>query len=115
MAKGAYAKECIFEKILETFEGSFMYNNGKECRIPFDENGVPIQIKVTLTAAKDNVWAPGMHGDPVGEPGERGIESAAVAKETGDFMNFPEPRKKAEITEEEKKNVEDLMKALGLE
>ena len=39
MAKGAYAKEQIFAKILETFEGSFMYNNGKELRIPFDEGG----------------------------------------------------------------------------
>lgn len=105
MAKGAYAKECIFEKILNTFEGSFMYNNGKECRVPFNENGVPVQIKVALTCAKDNV-------NPTGEVLEK---SAAVPQETGEFMNFPEPHKKAQITEEEKKNVEDLMKALGLD
>ena len=30
MAKGAVAKEAIFTKMLEIFEGSFMYNNGKE-------------------------------------------------------------------------------------
>ena len=104
MAKGAVAKEQIFAKLLETFEGSFMYNNGKECRINWDENGTPVQIKVTLTAAKEAV-------DPEGEV----LKVAAAAKETGDFMNFPEPKKAVEVTEEEKKNVEDLLKSLGLD
>ena len=107
MAKGAYAKEQIFAKILETFEGSFMYNGGKELRIPFDEGGNLVQIKVALTCAKDNV-------NPTGEVLEM-KESAPAAKETGSFMNFPEPHKKVEPTEEEKQNVEDLLKALGLD
>ena len=104
MARGALAKEIVFNKILETFEGSFMYNNGKECRIPIDENGSLIQIKVTLTAAKDNV-------DPSGES----ITPAAVAKEEGPIGNFPAPKKRTEVTEEEKQNVSDLLKALGLD
>lgn len=104
MARGAVAKEIVFKKILETFEGSFMYNGGKECRIPIDENGIPIQIKVTLTAAKDNV-------DPSGE----NIAPAAVAKEEGPVGNFPAPHKKTEVTEEEKANIESLLKSLGLE
>jgi hypothetical protein len=105
MARGSLAKEIVFKKILETFEDSFMYNGGKECRIPIDENGTPIQIKVTLTAAKDNV-------SPTGEVVEK---SAAAPKETGDFMNFPAPKKRTEVTEEEKQNVSDLLKALGLD
>lgn len=115
MARGALAKEIIKEKILDTFKGSFTYSNGKEIRIPIEENGSIIQIKIQMTAAKDNVLPPGTHGDPVGEPGEPGNMGAAVAQETGDFMNFPTPRKKAEITEEEKQNVNDLLKALGLD
>ena len=103
MEKGAVAKEAIFAKILETFDGSFMYNNGKECRIPFDEGNGIVQIKVALTCAKDLV-------DPTGEA----KVAAATAKEPGEFMNFPEPKKAAEPTEEEKKNVEDLLKELGL-
>ena len=55
MAKGSLAKEKIFEKMLEVFEGSFMYNNGKELRIPFDEEGKLVEIKVALTCAKDLV------------------------------------------------------------
>lgn len=105
MARGALAKEIVFNKILETFEGSFMYNGGKECRIPIDENGISIQIKVTLTAAKDNV-------NPTGEVIER---AAAVPKEEGAPSNFPAPKKRAEVTEEEKANVESLLKALGLD
>lgn len=109
MAKGAVAKQTVFETILKTFEGSFMYNNGKECRIPIEENGDILQIKVTLTAAKDIVDA------------SEGSTSAAPA-------SFPAPKKASvdngtpaqapvkmvEPTEEEKQNIESLMAALGL-
>lgn len=105
MARGAVAKEIVFKKILETFEGSFMYNGGKECRVPIDENGNEIQIKVTLTAAKDNV----------SPTGEASVASAAAAKEEGPTRNFPAPKERVEPTAEEKENVESLLKALGLD
>ena len=104
MAKGAVAKQEIFNKILETFEGSFMYNNGKELRIPWDEGGALVQIKVALTCAKDNV-----------DPNGASVASAAVAKEEGPTRNFPAPKERVEPTAEEKQNVEDLLKALGLD
>lgn len=103
MAKGAIAKQIVFDKILEVFEGSFMYNGGKECRIPIDEEGNEVQIKVALTCAKDNV-------SPEGEV----MRAAAVPSEEGPVSNFPAPHKIAEVTEEEKQNVEDLLKTLGL-
>lgn len=52
-AKGSIAKEEIGQKILNTFEGSFMCPDGKTIRIPTIENGETIEIKVALTAAKD--------------------------------------------------------------
>ena len=103
MAKGAVAKQEIFDKILETFEGSFIYNNGKEVRIPWDEGGNLVQIKVALTCAKDNV-------NPNGE-----VVSAATAKEEDAPRNFPTPKERVEPSEEEKKNVEFLLKSLGLD
>ena len=103
MAKGAIAKEKIREKILNTFEGSFIYNSGKEIRIPIDEEGNEVQIKVALTCAKDNV-------SPEGEV----IRAAAAPSEEGLVNSFPAPHKIAEVTEEEKQNVEDLLKTLGL-
>ena len=51
--KGAIAKQEIMEKILSTFEGAFI--NDKEIRIPVQENGERVEIKITLTAAKVNV------------------------------------------------------------
>lgn len=103
MARGSLAKEEIFSKILETFEGSFVYNNGKEVRIPWMEGDNLVQIKVTLTCAKDNV-------DPTGEV----LVKSAAPKEEGVPTGFPTPHKKVEVSEEEKKNVEDLLSALGL-
>ena len=105
MARGAVAKSEIFEKILETFEGSFIFSNGKEIRIPMDENGSIVQIKVTLTCAKDNV-------SPTGEVLEK---VAAAPSEGHDFSGFPAPKGLVEPTEEEKANVETLLKSLGLE
>lgn len=55
MAKGAVSKEIFFNKLLEIFPDSFMYNNGKECRIPMTEDGDIIQLKITATCAKTNV------------------------------------------------------------
>ena len=52
MAKGQKAKKIISDKILNIFEDSFLYSDGKEIRIPIEEDGEIIQIKVTLTAAK---------------------------------------------------------------
>ena len=53
MARGSDEKEIITQKILETFSNSFIY--GKEIRIPIND----VQIKVTLTCAKENVEAGG--------------------------------------------------------
>lgn len=105
MAKGALAKENIINKILETFEGAFKYD--KEIRIPMMENGEEVQIKVALTCAKTNVD----RGEDVAIPGASTVKasttttSATVSKVSATV---------AEPTEEEKKNVEDLLIKLGL-
>ena len=90
MARGSIVKEKITQKILETFEGSFI--NDKEIRIPMEENGEIIQVKCTLTAAKTN------------------IEKNAETEVKGSV----EPTVTADITEEEKKEVTDLISKLGL-
>jgi len=103
-AKGAIAKEEIFAKMMEVFEGSFMYNNGKELRIDWEEEGNPVQIKVTLTRATEAV-------SPEGEV----KKAAAVAKEAGPIPSATVPTSFKEPTPEEKQNVEDLLKSLGLD
>lgn len=96
MAKGAVSKEKITQKLLEVFEGSFTYNDGKEIRIPMVEDGSEIQIKVTLTAAKVAVSA----GSDVVVPGS----TPEVKAEDG----------VKEITSDEQNEVSNLISALGL-
>ena len=65
--KGAIAKQEILDKIKEIFPDSFVCANGKEFRIPYIENNEPIEIKVTLTCAKENVGGDFTSGITVSE------------------------------------------------
>ena len=60
MARGAEEKQLVQEKLVELFPNAFVYD--KILRIPIGD----VQIKVTLTAAKDNVEC----GGDVALPGE---------------------------------------------
>lgn len=102
MARGNEAKQAVTKKLLEVFNGSFLYNDGKEVRIPMQEAGEMVQIKVTLTCAKENV------------------EVGADAAIPGDFpapkMTAPTPARTEPVqpTTAEKQAVADLLKSLGL-
>ena len=107
-AKGSILKEEIMQKILESFPGSFKYD--KEIRIPGVENGENLQIKITLTCAKINVEPGGDTAMPGVVKPKATSTSASVASNVGSasshFMNEP--------TEEEKKNIAELISKLGL-
>ena len=100
--KGTILKKEITDKILSMFEGSFLYNDGKEIRIPGMENGEMLQVKVALTCAKT----------AVSPEGENALPGAAA-------LNFEDNTTSAvethvEPTKEEKEVVENLLKTLGL-
>lgn len=94
-AKGSVAKTNITNNILKMFDGSFLYNDGKEIRIPYVENGETVQIKVTLTCAKVAVDA----GSDVAVP-------TATQENKNDAVS--------EMTNEEKDEVNNLINSLGL-
>lgn len=102
MARGAQIKKEVADKILATFPGSFLYNDGKEIRICGTEDGEEIQVKVTLTAAKENVY-PG---------GENAVPGETISKEVG--KTTIEQKTTTEPTQQEMQNVADLLKSLGL-
>lgn len=104
MARGTASKEVITQKILDTFKDSFKYD--KEIRIPIMEDGELIQIKCTLTCAKVNVQP---NGD-IAIPGEEVKESGSINFQDGNST----VQTNIEPTQEEKDNVEKMMKALGL-
>ena len=105
MARGQVAKQEVTKKILSAFDGAFLYNDGKEIRIPCQEDGELIQIKVALTAAKENV----NQGDDNIVPGENVVNESTFTNTTSKIET-----KTTEPTEAEKQNVADLLKALGL-
>jgi len=94
-AKGTESKCIIFNKLKEIYPNSFWEDENKILRIPMNEGGNPIEIKVTLTAAK-NILGNGV------------VESA--------FPTASEPvvEKPVEMTEEEKENVATLLASLNL-
>lgn len=100
MAKGANAKIEVTKKILSTFENAFEY--GKEIRIPVMEDGAMVQIKVTLTCAKENV--------------ECGADNAVPGEFPTPVNAAPTPVRTEPVapTAEEKKNVADMLRMLGL-
>jgi len=98
--RGAQAKNEITQKILETFKGSFVYNDGKEIRINWIEDGSPVQIKAVLTASKTPV----------------NLDETQDNSDSSVNLSFEEKSEKipTEPSDEEKERLERLMKSLGL-
>ena len=101
MARGAEAKASVQKQILNAFPGSFLYNDGKEIRIPAPDGGEVVQIKVVLTCAKENV--------------EVGADSAIPGDFPAPKMTAPTPERTEPVkpTDAEKQAVADLLKSLG--
>ena len=100
-ARGANEKLEIQKKILEMFPGAFPYD--KHIRVPMGD----VQIKITLTAAKDIVGA----GADTAVPGEK------VEVVTGLSADGPVTSQRTEMrepTEAEKNNISELLKMLNL-
>lgn len=103
-ARGSESKDIITKKILETFNGAFIYD--KNIIIPMNESGENLQIKVALTCAKTNVEA----GGDTAVPGYQSMASS----NTGTVSNVAAGREPLQPTAEEKQNVANLMSLLGL-
>jgi len=101
-AKGTESKNLIFKKMMEIYPGSFWEDENKILRIPLDENGTRVEIKVTLTAAKNNL----------GEGGTTPL-SAFSNDPISNVVSTP-ATEELEPTQEEKDNVSKLLASLGL-
>lgn len=107
MARGAEAKQRVFQKILETFPGSFMQDD-KILRIVEEENGEVVEIKVTLTAAKDVIGA-GASSNRT--PGPTAVEEFDWSENSA---STPQAAAANDLSETEKENIRKMMAALGL-
>ena len=102
MAKGNDAKNLVIEKIKEVFGADYIGEYDKKHYIWSKEGGEKIQVAISLTCPKN----------PVGNVNM----SAAAGKidfEAGPTI-APTSFTPAEITDEEKQNLVDMMARLGL-
>ena len=101
MARGQEEKLIVINKIKEVFPEAFEYD--KTIRIPVGD----VQIKVTLTAAKDNV-------EPGGDAAVPGVKATKVTIAEGAEPVFEEASAIVEPSAEELNTVSNLMESLGL-
>lgn len=101
MARGQEEKLIVINKIKEVFPEAFEYD--KTIRIPIGD----VQIKVALTAAKDNV-------EPGGDVAVPGVKATKVTIAEGAEPVFEDVSAAVEPSEEELNAVSNLMESLGL-
>ena len=101
MARGQEEKLIVINKIKEVFPEAFEYD--KTIRIPIGD----VQIKVTLTAAKDNV-------EPGGDAAVPGVKATKVTIAEGAEPVFEDVSKVIEPSQSELDAVNNLMSQLGL-
>ena len=108
MAKGQQAKSEVMQAVLEHFgEKAFIYE--KDIRINWVEAGEPVQIKVSFTASKVAVEKDG----DVALPSAPAIPKAEMLDFSDDAVPAPAPAP-VEPSAQEKQNIADLLKNLGL-
>ena len=112
MARGSQAKDEVIEKIIECFgqDKAFVYD--KKLYITTKEDGVPIQVCLTLTCPKTMV-SPSGEATAV-EPPKSAFSGGIDFESMGLETPAPEPFKPAQITPAERDTVNDLMRRLGL-
>lgn len=106
MAKGAEAKQRIVNKFIEMFGKDWIGEYDKKYYIWSEENGERIQIAITMTCPKNPIEI--NRDTDVNEDWDWGNSS------TIDQSVINKNSISAEITEEEKKNLAELMAKLGL-
>jgi|GEM_PF-1424575 len=106
MAKGAEAKANVVKKIQAAFGADFVGEYDKKVYVWAQENGEKIQIAISMTCPKN----------PVGAVNPAALDFGGDL----DFENMGAPVvaqtsfEPAEISDEEKQTVADLMARLGL-
>ena len=110
MARGSVAKEEITKKIIEFFGQDKAIVYDKKIYITTQEDGAPIQVCLSLTCPKTMVGVDAVVTTEV----PKSAFSGGIDFESLGGTSEPTAFKPAEITEQEKETVRDLMARLGL-
>lgn len=105
MAKGSIAKDVVAKKIAAAFGADFVGEYDKKLYVWAEENGEKVQIAISMTCPKVPVGASDFSTEPGNSLNFEDMSAAVVA---------PKSFEPAEVTDEEKKNIAELMARLGL-
>lgn len=102
MARGAIAKQVITKKLQEAFGADFLGEMDKKIYIQAPENGEMVQIAIAMTCPKNTIE---VSNAPV-------VKNGMIDFEAGGTLVAPATA--AEVTDEERATIQDMMKRLGL-
>ena len=105
MAKGNIAKDLVEKKIQAAFGADYVGTFDKKIYVTAMENGEKVQIAISLTCPKVPVMV-----DNTVQIGDYNFEDPTPSITTSATSTFTP----AQITDEERKNIADLMARLGL-
>ena len=106
MAKGQIAKDLVEKKIIAAFGADYVGTCDKKIYVTALENGEKVQVAISLTCPKVPIIV-----DNTVQIGDFNFEDPTPAVVTTNATGTFIP---AEISDEERKNVADLMARLGL-
>lgn len=99
MARGSLAKESVAAKIQEAFGESYLGEFDKKIYVWANDGGERVQIAISLTCPKNMI----------------NTSEVAAAEKPFEWSSTMTPASaSAQITEEEKNTLEELVKRLGL-
>lgn len=102
MSKGNFAKDQVMEKIAQAFGQDWIGIYQKKAYVWSEENGEKIQVAIALTCPKVPVGAV--------DTGNNALDFENM----GATIAAPTEFKPAEISDDERENVAELMRKLGL-
>ena len=105
MAKGQIAKDLVEKKIIAAFGSDYVGTADKKIYVTAMENGEKVQVAISLTCPKVPIVV-----DNTVQIGDFNFEEPTPTVTTSATSTFTP----AEISDEERKNVADLMARLGL-
>lgn len=108
-ARGTEAKKSLTTSVLNAFQGAFLCDDGKTIRVPMVENGETVEIKITLTAAKDVLGGSVSTPAPQQATVQTGFGAPLNAQPVEGVPFVPD---NAEPTQEEKEMVARLLAAV---
>ena len=103
-AKGTQAKEKVIEQLKTAFGQKWIGEYDKKYYIWSEENGEKIQIAITLTCPKN----------PVGVVDAAPASNVLDFESMGDTIVAPTAFEPAQVSDEERANIAELMAKLGL-